>query len=276
MKKIISCILCLLLVSSFSMINVSASTQSIKLSKPKINVTLKYKTLKIDSDYTVYSPRVTIKIQKVKIAKKYQIYMKINGGKWASIKTTTSRSYTKKLATNNTYYFKVKAVNNKDFSKFSNIKKLKTKLYISKNVSSNVSKNELSVFKSRYEAEKKSYLNYINSQINECTAQINSFNAKYAAAATKHSTILSNLRRQYANAGMLNSGAYQTAVKSENLRYEQEIDYYSNQAAKYEKQISDLQKLKSEEYIKAYAFEQINIKYGTSYSDMNKYYNQLY
>lgn len=275
MKKIISCILCLLLVSSFSMINVAAATQ--KLSKPKISVTLKYKKLKVDSNFSVYSPRVTIKTGKVKNAKKYQIYMKIKGEKWTLIKTTSSRSYTKRLATNHTYFFKVKAVNNKKYSKFSNTKRLKTYYYTSKtSYPNNTSKNELNTFKTRYEIEKADYIRNIDKQIKEYDTKINEFNSKYADAATKHYTILSNLRRQYASSGMLNSGAYTVAVKNENKRYEQETDYYSNQVEFYNNKITQLQKLKGEKYVKEYAFEQINAKYGTSYSNMNKYYNQLY
>lgn len=260
------------------MINVSAATKKVKLSKPKITVTVNYKKIIINSDLTMYTPKATIKIQKVKNAKKYQIYMKIKDSKWTLIKTTTSKSYTKGLANSNTYYFKVKAVNNRNYSKFSNTKKIKTKQAISTNhsISTNVSKTELNLFKSRYNTEKNLYLNNINTQIKDYNTKINSLDAPISQATTKHYTTLANLRNQYASAGLLNSGAYQTAVNNENLRYNQEINYYNNQKTAYRNKISELQKLKAEEYIKEYAFEQINQKYGTSYEDMNIYYNQLY
>lgn len=139
-----------------------------------------------------------------------------------------------------------------------------------------MSKNELNTFKTRYEIEKADYLHNIDKQINEYDAKINSFYSKYADAATNHSVILSNLRRQYASSGMLNSGAYTVAVKNENERYNQEVNYYSNQVESYNNKITQLRKLKDEKYVKECAFEQINVKYGTSYSNMNKYYNQLY
>lgn len=113
MKKIVSCILCAIIVFAAPMSSVSAKTS---LSKPTVTVTAGVK-------------KATIKFKKVSGAKKYQIYMKKSGGSWSKIKTTTSLKYTKtSLSSGKTYYFKVRAVDkNGNKSSFSTAKKVKIK-----------------------------------------------------------------------------------------------------------------------------------------------------
>lgn len=113
MKKILSYILCFMIIIAMPISSVSAKAS---LSKPTVTVTAGVK-------------KATVKIKKVSGAKKYQIFMKKGSESWTKIKTTASLKYTKtSLSGGKTYYFKVRGVDkNGNPGTFSKVKKVKIK-----------------------------------------------------------------------------------------------------------------------------------------------------
>lgn len=275
MKKIISSLLCVLLISTMSIL-VDAKTTS-NLAKPKFSTKVTYvkKTISDDtSDLVTYLPKVTINIKNYKKGSKYQVYMKTNKAIWLFYKTTTKRKFNIKLLSGNVYRFKIKQVKDKNSSKFSSVKKIKTKeaeydytLKYGKTIRD---------FKNYYESERQSYIRSIDSQIQNYKAQINSLQPYIDRAAIQHQLNISRIQERYADSGLLNSGAYNSAIKSENERYNIQIQGYVRQKSIYNQKISELQEAKSEINVKNYVFEQINKKYDISYETMNDYYNKLY
>ena len=79
--------------------------------------------------------RVTVKWKKAKHVKKYQVYRRINKGKWKKVKTLkrSKRVYKFRGEAGTKYSFKVRGINGKKKGKFSKVKSVKTKKVIYKN-----------------------------------------------------------------------------------------------------------------------------------------------
>jgi hypothetical protein len=96
-------------------LSVSVSAKKVTLSKPKIT------SVKKKSDKAI-----RIKWKKVKKAKKYEIHSSVNGKKFKKVGTTTKTYFDNKVTVKEgaTYTYKIKAINGKVKSKFSNKKKI--------------------------------------------------------------------------------------------------------------------------------------------------------
>lgn len=104
-------VLCITVLFAFHS-NVQAASK--KIAKPKIT------SVKNVSDKVVQ-----VNWKKVKYAKKYQVYVSVNGGKYKKIKTTKSRSYKHaNLTDGTTYSYKIRAINGKRKSAFSKVRKI--------------------------------------------------------------------------------------------------------------------------------------------------------
>ena len=113
LKKVRRTILCLILVLAVAVTFVPltddyAYAAKKKLAKAKVTTTS-------GTDY------VTISWNKVKKAKKYQVYRATSrNGKYKKVKTTTKRSYTQTVSKNVKYYYKVKSLRSGRKSSYSN------------------------------------------------------------------------------------------------------------------------------------------------------------
>lgn len=104
MKKVLIIVMAL-------MMTVGSVSAASKPAKPTIKVSHK-------------STKVTVKWNKAKNAKKYEVYVKAGKAKWKKAKTTTSKKYTKNISYNKRYYFKVRGVNGKTKGAFSKRKSI--------------------------------------------------------------------------------------------------------------------------------------------------------
>ncbi len=112
MKKTLSLLFSIILIGCLTAIPVSAKTT---LTAPNVSVSSSVN-------------KATVKISKVKSAKKYEIYMKKGSGGWKKVKITSSKSFTKSsLSGGQKYYFKVRAVNATGKGKFSKVKSVTVK-----------------------------------------------------------------------------------------------------------------------------------------------------
>ncbi len=101
--------LMLLGVMAFGAAEVNAASK--KPGKPSIKLSHYYKD-------------VTIRWKKCKNAKNYEVWQRIGSGKWKKVKTTSGKKYSKIVKYNKKYYFRVRAINKKSRSGWSNIKNI--------------------------------------------------------------------------------------------------------------------------------------------------------
>ena len=142
----VMCVLAALIALAFMPLSAQAGTKIGKSGKTvKKPAKVRLTSVKVTSvNQSKKRAKITVKFKKAKAAKKYQIYLKVNKGKYKKVKTTAKQKYVYNAAIKKAYSIKVRAVNKNKKGKFSAVKTVKIPGQVTK-VKMSVNKQKIKV-----------------------------------------------------------------------------------------------------------------------------------